>query len=255
MYYFEDTIEKSHTDELILTSSAMMYDGIYLEKEIEGYKTLAVAGREMLSLEIETQSTQVGSIKLSQKLPTRILKVTYQLLGKNASDVQQKYHRLMRLLYREEPVEIRFKDEIMYHYNGQYMTTEDVRGDTNSIVSTIEILCADPKKYSILYSTNSEIVTYLPYKTHPEKIEVVVSKFGPVIVTNSEQEIKITSYNLSAGDKVLFDFLQGKVFVNTIDQTLLLDLESDFENFEIKTGQKVSCTNGELLIYYREVIL
>jgi len=116
MYYFEDTIKKGHTDDLILPASAMMYDGTYLENLVPGYRTLAVTGREMLSLTIETQETQIGSIKLNQKLPNRTLKITYQLIGKDAQDLQKKYHQLMRLLYKETEVSIRFKDELMYHY-------------------------------------------------------------------------------------------------------------------------------------------
>lgn len=255
MYYFEDTTKKVHKDDLILPSSAMMYDGVYLEKMIDGYRTLAVTGREMLSLTVDTQETQVGSIKLNQKLPARTLKVTYQLIGKDAKDVQKKYHQLMRLLYKESAIEIRFKDELDYHYYGQYMTTDEVRGDTNSIIASFEILCTDPKKYSILLQTDEAITTYLPYQTTPEKIIVRIAAFGPLKITNGDQTIKITSYNLSAGDQVVFDFLKGKVFVNELDQTFLLDLESDFENFRIKEGQSVHCNNGKMILSYREVQL
>ncbi|MGX7149144.1 distal tail protein Dit [Enterococcus ureasiticus] len=255
MYYFEDTTKKVHKDDLILPSSAMMYDGVYLEKMIDDYRTLAITGREMLSLDIETQETQVGSIKLNQKLPSRTIKVTYQLIGKDAKDVQKKYRQLMRLLYKESDVEIRFKDELDYHYHGQYMTTEEVRGDTNSIISSFEILCTDPKKYSVLLKTDREITTYLPYQTTPEKIEVIIEKFGPLTIENGEKTIKITSYNLNAGDRIIFDFLKGKVYVNDIDQTFLLDLESDFENFSIREGQTIQCTNGQMIISYREVQL
>ncbi|MCA5012411.1 MULTISPECIES: distal tail protein Dit [unclassified Enterococcus] len=255
MYYFEDTLEKGHKDELILPSSAMMYDGVYIEKMIEGYRTLAVTGREMLSLDIETQNTQVGSIKLNQKLPARTIKVTYQLMGKNAQDVQKKYHRLMQLLYREKDVELRFKDELDYHYYGQYVTTDEVRGDTNNIIASFELLCNDPKKYSLLLSTDSQITTYLPYPVTPEKITVTIAKFGTLLIQNEDKTIKITSYNLSADDQVVFDFLKGKVFVNGIDQTFLLDLESDFENFSIKEGQTITCSNGPMTIAYREVQL
>lgn len=255
MYYFEDTTKKVHKDELILPSSAMMYDGEYLEKKIEGYRTLAVTGREMLSLAIETQETQVGSIKLNQKLPARTIKVTYQLIGKNALDVQKKYRQLMRVLYKSSAVEIRFKDELDYHYYGQYMTTDEVRGDTNNIIASFEILCTDPKKYSVLLKTSGLITTYLPYQTTPEKILVTIAKFGPLMITNGIHTIKITSYNLTAGDRVVVDFLNGKIFVNDLDQTFLLDLESDFENFCIQEGQTLTCSNGSMSISYREVQL
>lgn len=255
MYYFEDTTKKVHKDDLILPSSAMMYDGIYLEKMIDNYRTLAVTGREMLSLDIETQDTQVGSIKLNQKLPARTIKVTYQLIGKDAKEVQRKYRLLMRLLFKETAVEIRFKDELDYCYYGQYMTTEEVRGDTNSIISSFEVLCTDPRKYSVLLTSDGEISSYLPYQTTPEKIDVTITKFAPLIITNKEKTIQITNYNLNAGDRVVINFLKGKIFVNGVDQTFLLDLESDFENFYIQEGQVIKCSNGQMVISYREVLL
>jgi predicted phage tail component-like protein len=255
MYYFEDTQLKNHKDELFLPSSAMLYDGNYIEKMIAGYRTLAVTGREMLSLDIETQETQVGSLKLNQKLPARTIKVTYQLIGQDAQDVQKKYHQLMRLLYREKPVEIRFRDELDYHYYGQYVATDEVRGDTNMIISSVEILCTDPKKYAVLLKTDGTITTYLPYPITPEKIEVTIARFGTIRIQNEDKSIQITGYQLNAGDQIVFDFLKGKVFVNGIDQTFLLDLESDFENFYIEQGQTITCTNGTMLISYREVQL
>lgn len=171
MYYFEDTTKKVHKDDLILPSSAMLYDGVYLERMIDGYRTLAVTGREMLSLDIEMQNTQIGSIKLNQKLPTRTIKVTYQLIGKDAKELQKKYRQLMRLLFREVAVEIRFKDELEYCYYGQYMTTDEVRGDTNSIISSFEILCTDPQKYSVLLTSGGEITSYFPYQTTQKKLK------------------------------------------------------------------------------------
>lgn len=255
MYYFEDTKKKLHKDELILPSSAMMYAGAYIEKMIDGYRTLAVTGREMLSVTIETEESRIGSIKTNQTLPARIIKVTYQLIGKDAKALQKKYHKLMQLLYKEEEVEIRFKDEFDYHYYGQYMTTEEVRGDTNSIISSFELLCKDPRKYSRLFQSNGEIISYLPYLVTPEKIEVEIGTTGGLVMTNGTKVISSTSKNFQKGDKVVFDFQKGKVFLNEIDQTFLLDLESDFENFYLQQGQAIRCNNGKLTVYYREVLL
>ncbi|MGC6767237.1 distal tail protein Dit [Enterococcus sp. LJL51] len=255
MYYFEDTEKKEHIDELRLPSSAMLYDGLYFEKIIEGYRTLAVTGREMLSVEIERQETRTGSIKLNQKLPSRSIRVTYQLMGKNPEDTQSKYHQLMQLLYREEDVEIRFRDEGEYSYFGIYNSSEEVPGTTNSIVSSFEIFCQNPRKYSQMLNTNNEITAHLPYKTTPEKIEVTVAVAGGLIVKNGEKEIKMTGKTFTSGDKVTIDFRQGRILLNGVDKTLLLDLDSDFENFYIQTGDRLSCSNGLMKIFYREVLL
>ena len=59
MYNFRDTIAFSEYESWI-PSSAMIYDNRVFEEEIEGYQTLYVEGREMLSLEFETEKMTVG---------------------------------------------------------------------------------------------------------------------------------------------------------------------------------------------------
>lgn len=255
MYEFENTGIKDHEDEWQLPSSAMLYDGIYLEKEIEGYRTLSVTGREMLSLDFTIEETGSRTIKMKQKLPSRTLKITYQLIGKDAQDVQKKYHRLMRSLYREQPVEIRFKDEKEYSYFGQYQASEEVSGNKNQLISSFELFCPDPKKYSVLFQSTGPILAHLPYQVLPEKIQVITKNQDILKITNQDKVIKITGRQFSAGDQIIFDFQKGKVFVNGQDQTLLLDLDSDFENFYLHEGDQVFCSNGEMTIYFREVLL
>jgi len=64
------------------------------------------------------------------------------------------------------------------------MTTDEVRGDTNTLISSFEILCTDPRKYSDLIESDGEINTYLPYGTVPEKIEVRIASLGTLVITN-----------------------------------------------------------------------
>lgn len=72
-YSFLDTIKNQEYIPEWIPTSAMYYDGILLEGVIEGYQTLSVSGREMISVAIESQSVQVGSIITNQ--------IKYCLLG------------------------------------------------------------------------------------------------------------------------------------------------------------------------------
>ena len=48
MYKFRDTTKQKHYRNLpFIPTSAMSYDGTWLEELIEGYQTLTVEGREM----------------------------------------------------------------------------------------------------------------------------------------------------------------------------------------------------------------
>lgn len=42
--------------ESFLPAEAMSYNGVYLENEIEGYRTLNVSGRELMSASIKSSS-------------------------------------------------------------------------------------------------------------------------------------------------------------------------------------------------------
>ena len=50
MYKFIDTTESQDNTEL--PSEALCINGIYIENEIEGYRTLSVEGRELLNLKL-----------------------------------------------------------------------------------------------------------------------------------------------------------------------------------------------------------
>ena len=57
MYEFRDTID--HSDLTVkLPSEAMNFGGVFLENEVEGYKTLTVTGREPLIRNV--QSVKIG---------------------------------------------------------------------------------------------------------------------------------------------------------------------------------------------------
>lgn len=110
MYRFNDTTINRENPNRFLPTSAMMYDGMYLEDLVEGYQTLKVEGREMLSLEIEQQGIQIGSFITNQSLPSRTISVTYKLEDNNPEKLQFKFKDLLNFLYRTEDVEIRFRD-------------------------------------------------------------------------------------------------------------------------------------------------
>ena len=101
MYPFIDTMKnESYISEYIPTS-AMYYDNILLENVIEGYQTLSVEGREMLSVGIESESIQVGSIITNQTLPSRTLTIKYKLEDRDPENLQKKFDLLMWYLYKK----------------------------------------------------------------------------------------------------------------------------------------------------------
>lgn len=54
MYAFVDTVNSGIVG-TNLPTEAMSYNGVYLENEIDGYRTLSVTGRELMESEVTDQ--------------------------------------------------------------------------------------------------------------------------------------------------------------------------------------------------------
>lgn len=256
MYQFEDTTTKKYLEDAQLPVSAMNYDGCWLEEAIPGYRTLAVTGREMLSVELQTDSAQLGERITTQRVAARTLKITYQLRNDNPEMLLVNFRQMMERLYREKDVPIVFNDEKDVIYYGRFSASDEVPGDSYMFTSSFEIFCSNPQKYSQqLFETSGPLLNRFPYKTKPEQILVTLDKKAPLEITNGQQILRLSNGNLFAGDEVRFDFTAGKVWVNEGDRTNWLDLTSDFENFELQQNQTITCSNGTLNVLYREVSL
>ncbi|MDT2669156.1 distal tail protein Dit [Enterococcus dongliensis] len=253
-YRFRDTTENDEF-EIWLPTSAMIYDGRIFEQEIEGYQTLYVEGREMISLEFETEKKNIGVHISNQRLPERTLTVHYKLSEHNPTEFQRSFKKLMRLLYNESDVQICFNDELDTYYYGRYSAAETVAGNVHSVVSSFTITCADPRKYSKTFETDGQVFSNLPYDVAPISISFTATKDKNVKVTNGRQTISITNSALKKGDKVEMLIREGKILVNGENKTRILDLTSPFKNFAIKTGDVVKSDNGTPLLKYRAVWL
>lgn len=255
MYYFKDTKKYPLETFKFIPTSAMFYDGLLLEDLIEGYTTLKVEGREMTSLTIDSTAVKVGAIVSNQKINTRSITVTYQLKNKSSQAIQDDFKKMMAHLYREEDVAIYFEDEPTTLYYGRYHSAESVDGSSNSIISSFTIFCSDPYKYGSQIVSTGVINTVLRQPVMPIKIEATVTKSGPMRIVKGSQSISMSRANFKVGDKVIVDFVVGKVFVNNLNRTRFLDLDSDFSNFKLNSNDKITCTSANLKIYYRSVDL
>ena len=254
MYQFRDTTKRPAYKSWIPTS-AMIYGGTMIEKIIPGYQTLFVEGREMLSLDLESEKKNVGVHISAQRLPERSLIIHYKLTESNPVEFQRSFKKLMRILYKQEDVEIHFNDELDTFYYGRYSATEKVPGNTDSVVSSYTITCPDPRKYSRQFETNGEIFEYLPYESTPDSISFTASKDNSVKVTNGRQTISISNAALKKGERVEMLIREGKILVNGENKTRILDLTSPFKSFTVRTGEVIKSDNGTPLIKYRGVWL
>lgn len=148
MYSFIDTTESQSSADL--PSEALKINGVYIENEISGYRTLYVSGREAMSPELTTYETGIrdGALMQNKRYPPRTITVGYQLITKSTSAFREAYNKLNQLLNVEE-VELIFADEPDKFFIGTPSEAAEPEPGSNAVKSEFRVLCTDPFKYSI----------------------------------------------------------------------------------------------------------
>lgn len=148
MYQIKNMIYDERVDKT-LPVEAMSYDGVFLEKEIPGYRTLHVSGRELMQSEIKNEITDTGngSVYLAKHYPSRTLRITYQLISKDDYAFREAYNK-MNLLLSGAQVKIIFNDEPDKYFIGTKVNHTDPTPGRNKVTGTIEVYCSNPFKYS-----------------------------------------------------------------------------------------------------------
>lgn len=148
MYNFVDTTESPGA--IPLPAEAMSYGGVYIENEIEGYRTLYVEGREKITAEIDATETQTrhGASFKNMRYEPRTLIVGFQLICKTAAEMMNAYNKLLHILSKKQ-AQIIFNDEQDKYYTGTKTKITNTPPGRLTVTGEIEIYCADPFKYSV----------------------------------------------------------------------------------------------------------
>ena len=148
MYAFVNTVNSGIVG-TNLPTEAMSYNGVYLENEIDGYRTLSVTGRELM--ESEVKHTEIdgmdGSYYRYKTTPARTITVKYQLRARGNREFREAYNKMNKLLSGEQ-VKVIFNDESDKYFIGTKTSNTQVDGGSNNVIGEIEIYCSDPCKYS-----------------------------------------------------------------------------------------------------------
>lgn len=148
MYAFVNTVNSGIVG-TNLPTEAMSYNGVYLENEIDGYRTLSVTGRELMESEVTDQEIDGmdGSYYRYKTTPARTITVKYQLRARGSREYREAYNKMNKLLSGEQ-VKVIFNDESDKYFIGTKTSNTQVDGGSNNVIGEIEIYCSDPHKYS-----------------------------------------------------------------------------------------------------------
>lgn len=151
MYGFIDT--KDNFIQNSLPSEALRINGVWIEEQIAGYRTLSVKGRESLSVDLTTfdDGRSNGVRFVRKRYPSREITVRYQLIASSSEEFRESYNKLISLL-DEANQELVFNDEKDYFFTGTMSEMGSVPEGTNAVISTITFTCTDPFKYELDYT-------------------------------------------------------------------------------------------------------
>lgn len=154
MYNFIDTTEHASSS-YVLPSEAVSLDGEYIESKIEGFRTLAVSGRESIEYDVSADDRPTGidgTDYYGKRQPARELTIKFQLKADTPALFIQRYRELKKFCSGENR-EIRFADEPTAHYTGTLKEIEKPDSGLLQIISTMTFYCADPYLVSDVITT------------------------------------------------------------------------------------------------------
>lgn len=235
-----------------LPSVAMQFNGVFIEDELLGYRTLTVSGREMVGVELDTQSVKNGALTLDRRLPSRTLTIEYELKADDNYHFQKMFQQLRSILHTDGEVEIRFADEPDTFYYAQLSGVESVPNYTNHVKSIFTLHSDSPFKFGKVITSYGAVTINAPYPTPAHEIRLLLSASTQLVtITNGVQEIRLDG-NFDSGEELVINTQQGTVMIGEQDVTYTVALNSDFENFVIEQGQTVSSPEGAIELRMRE---
>lgn len=148
MYRFIDTVDQP--GEYNLPAEAMSINGQYIEHLIDGYRTIAVSGREVLGADIEEREIKSvnGTAFLYKQYPARDIEVSYRIMSATAQELVEKCNELNKILNVEE-AQIIFADEPDKYFVGTPSAVKLPEPGKLNIIASFTIHCADPFKYAV----------------------------------------------------------------------------------------------------------
>jgi predicted phage tail component-like protein len=256
MYNFINTNE---IGEQLHSSIQTIFNGVNIDINLEGFRTLAVSGRGLLSKNIN--STDIpgtdGKYFLYGNLEVRAIVVKFQLKATTNEEFRKKFNKLNMLLQTDEPKILKFTDEPDYSYKAILQKGNDIEETSNSVVSTFTFLCLDPYKYKAVdkdTGVNNVTITKLPNNRNeftPELIKVIVNSVSDKVIIKNQtttKKIIINHNSFAVGDVLEIDLNKDyPLKLNTTVRSELIDfVESDFD-FTVKQGDVITCSNSRVL--------
>ncbi|MDG4966254.1 phage tail family protein [Lactococcus lactis] len=247
MYNFTDTKEKGS---VLLPEEAINVDGFFLDREITGFSTLTIDGRESLGVSMDDYVIpRSNGIKIRNKaLKERVLVVHYAINTKDTEEFYSSMKKLKKHLYKEKSLKIFFNDEPNLYYEGHLRAINPPENNYIKSTGSFEIICPMPYKYhfntkkSITNKAKANIDSNMPIKVRMLKIDNLTSSGTSMTIQIGTYQMKFTSLPSTIGKNLVIDFERLAVSLGGQVITSNLDILSDFGNIRISDEDVVYCS-------------
>lgn len=229
LYEFHELTAKSAN--VVLMPEALTFGSVNIDKELAGYRTLNVSGRENYTRSINTaNSTADGELFISSKIDTAELTIKYQLNADTIDEFNRRYTQLKYWLQGEEQP-FYFADENEFvRYGTVTSLNNDTVGDINT-TGTITIKMTDPFRHGQLkkVSGTGTLVFNDPQMKYQQNIDKIY--FNIATQTNT-LTLTIDNYRLSVSGSF------------TVDSLITID----FNSLTIKQGTESILSGVNILL-------
>ena len=261
LYEFHDLTAKS--TKVVLMPEALTFGGVNIDKELAGYRTLNVSGRENFIRSINTaNSTADGELFISSKLNTAELTIKYQLNADTIDEFNRRYTQLKYWLQGEEKP-FYFADENEFvRYGTVTSLNNDTVGDIKT-TGTITIKMNDPFRHGqtkTIAGVGSLVINdpQLIYSQPVDKITFKLASATQSIVANINNSYNLTmSGNYPAGALVIIDMVNFNITINGTSKLSDINIQkTNIFEAKVKNGDKLTSNNvGDMTLSYRVRIL
>jgi predicted phage tail component-like protein len=263
MYEFIDVNQQAVDN---LPAEALKVNGLYLEDQVPGYKTLCVSGREIMAPELKSSEMDFrhGAIYQGKRYPVREITVGYQLIAASNTAYRTAFNKINGLLSAEN-AQLIFADEPDKYFTGMLSGADDPEPGSNSVTGEMTITCVDPFKRTV----ETKIVTpvnnqfTLNYGGNWASYPVIHATFSAVcgIFTLTHENGAVLQFSgLSTGDVLLVDCETATIKKNGTAAPLIGAIGNEWDTFFIGVGtnQIAMTADGTMptvTLEYREVFL
>lgn len=253
LYEFRDLSKQASASNL--PSEALTFGGVNIDKELAGYRTLNVSGRENFTRTLNTaSSTADGELFISSKLDTNEITIKYLLTADTVDDFNKLYTRLKLLLQGEEKT-FSFSDESEFTRTGTVISLDNDNAGVIETTGTIKIKMLDPYRHgqTKTISGTSSIVfndPQLMYTQNVDKITLVATADTQTLVVNINNSYKLTLINASitANSNIVIDIVNRNITMNGVSQLNKIDvLNTNMFEAKVTNGDMITCQQAKSL--------